>query len=144
MCNKAGFNNNWINHFANKWGSHQEHPFKKVWKEKMQQAPHNVPANVRELDDKFELHLIAPGFVKSDFQIAIVDKALSIYVEVKNETSETWKRQEYSKKTFERKFELNDKIDKTAIVAKYENGILILSLPKLEGHETERQAIEIA
>jgi HSP20 family molecular chaperone IbpA len=48
------------------------------------------------------------------------------------------------KKSFERKFELNDKIDKTAIAANYENGILIVSLPKLEGHEIERQAIEIA
>ena len=46
------------------------------------------------------------------------------------------------KKCFEHKFELNNKIDNTAIAAKYENGILIL--PKLECHETERQAIEIA
>jgi len=38
---------------------------------------------------------------------------------------------------------LNDKIDKDAIEAKYEEGILKVSLAKKEGFETVRKKVEI-
>jgi HSP20 family molecular chaperone IbpA len=38
---------------------------------------------------------------------------------------------------------LNEKTDTAAIAATYKNGVLILSLPKLEGSETTRQEIEV-
>lgn len=143
MRNKTAYNNNWGNHFANKFGSKNEHAFKKAWKQKMQGAFATPPVNVRELDDKYELHLFAAGFSKSDFSIALTDQILSISTQKKDDESEEWKRREHVLQGFTRKFELNEKVDKSAISAIYENGVLILTLPKLEGFETERQEIEI-
>ena len=138
MCNRRAF------YKADHYRRHGGHPRKRAWKENFRKAFSKPPANVRELDDKFELYLFAPGFEKKDFLIALIDDTLSISVENKKEEQENWKRQEYQPKAFVRQFELNEKIDKSAIVAKYENGVLILSLPKLEGFETDRQEITIA
>ena len=144
MCNRTAFYKHWNHHHANKFRSHGEHPRRRAWKENFRAAFKSPPANVRELDDKYELYLFAPGFEKDDFLIALLDQTLSISVEIKKEDQENWKRQEYIPRGFTRQFELNEKIDKSAIAAKYENGVLILSLPKLEGFETERQEITVA
>ncbi|MFB0908523.1 MAG: Hsp20/alpha crystallin family protein [Spirosomataceae bacterium] len=148
MCNKTAYSRNWNNHFANKLGSHSErpfgeHPFKKMWKQNMHGALNTPPVNVRELDDKYELHLFAAGYVKSDFSIALMDQTLKISAETKEVSTDGWKRHEYAPQGFIRQFELNEKVDKTAISAAYENGVLILSLPKLEGFETERKDIVV-
>ena len=145
MCNRTAFHKHWSHHPANKFRSYGEHPRKRAWKENFRAKFRNPPANVRELDDKYELYLFAPGFEKSDFLIALLDQTLSISVEIKKEENqENWRRQEYVPKGFIRQFELNEKIDESAIAAKYENGVLILSLPKLEGYEYERQEITIS
>ena len=146
MCKTRAFHKHWNQHHSNKfenYGGHQRRK-RKQWKENFKASFNTPPANVLELDDKYELYLFAPGYEKSDFLIALIDQTLSISVERKQEEDKTWKRQEYIQKGFVRQFELNDKIDKSAIEAKYENGVLILSLPKLEGFETDRQEILVA
>ena len=112
-------------------------------KSKFQTSHNYPPANVRELDDKYELYLFAPGYEKSDFIIAIVDDRLSISVKEKDQLDGNWKRVEFSQREFVRQFELSDKVDKESIIATYEKGVLILSLPKLEEFETSRQEIKI-
>ena len=87
---------------------HGEHPLKRAWKENMKVKFNNPPANVKELDDRFELHLFAPGYEKNDFVIALIDKNLSITVEKKEEADVNWKRQEYTPNGFVRQFSLND------------------------------------
>jgi HSP20 family protein len=104
----------------------------------------NPPANVREIDDAFELQLVAPGYEKKDFTIAIIDNKISISVSKEDgKLEENWKRQEYIPGDFLREFVLNEKVDKSAITAKYDKGILSTKLPKLEGFETSREKIEI-
>jgi HSP20 family protein len=103
------------------------------------------PANVLEKDDKYELHLFAPGYKKKDFLIALIDQKISISAKKEAlESGENWKRKEYIPRGFDRQFELNDKIDRSNIIAKYENGVLMVSLPKMEGFETLREEIKIA
>jgi HSP20 family protein len=109
----------------------------------MHGALNTPPVNVREEDGKYELHLFAAGYVKSDFSIALTDQMLKISAENKEISTDGWKRHEYTPTGFVRQFELNEKVDKTAIFATYENGVLILTLPKLEGFETERKDITV-
>ena len=144
MCNRKAFYNHWNQHHTAKSGRHGEHPGRKFWKEKFQATFSQPPANVDESDDKYVLYLYAPGLKKTDFLIATVDNTLSVSVENKNEETQSWRRQEYSPGGFKRQFELNEKVDKTTISAKYENGVLEITLPKLEGFETARQKVEIA
>jgi HSP20 family protein len=116
---------------------------RKFWKDQFRASMQNPPANVLEENDQYLLHLYAPGFSKEDFLIATIDNTLSISLEV-SEDHTAWKRQEYSPQSFKRQFDLSEKIKKDAISAKYEDGVLIVTLPKLEGMETSRQEIQIA
>ncbi len=105
-----------------------------------------APVNVQELDDRYELHVYAAGYTKEDFKLSLVDNILTVSVEQqKSEPSEKtqWKRREYWQRGFERQFELNDKINADAISATYDNGVLKVTLPKLEDKVTTRQDIEI-
>ncbi len=53
-------------------------------------------------------------------------------------------RREFSFKTFKRSFNLDEKIDADNIAARYENGVLILDLPKKEAAKASAKQISIA
>ena len=143
MCNKSAY--------YKKWKQHQHgmgHRGHRHWSRGMHLgvAGSYPPVNIKELDDRYELHVFAPGLTKSDFEISVADKILTIRVERPDNgasESERWRRQEFKTRGFRREFELNDKIDTEAIAAAYTNGVLLLTLPKREGFETVRQEIDI-
>jgi len=91
--------------------------------------------NIKELDSSFQIELAVPGKNKDDFQIEIEDGLLMISsnVEEKN-NSDNFKftKREFSYEIFQRTFTLPDTIDKTKIDAKYSEGVLNVSLPKLK------------
>lgn len=143
MYNKRTFIKH-CNHQHNEhFNGHFEHPFKRTWQERERMGAKYPPANVREMDDKYELHLFAPGYEKKDFVIALIDQNISISMKDKIADDSDWKRQEYVPGGFSRQFELNEKVDRTAVEATYTKGVLIISLPKLEGFETSREKIEV-
>jgi HSP20 family protein len=91
------------------------------------------PVNIYEKPAGYQLEVSAPGLEKADFSIKIEDKLLTISAEQKaRPADETEKaiRSEFSSKAFKRSFTLDEKIDATGITAKYENGILLVHLPK--------------
>jgi HSP20 family protein len=93
----------------------------------------SVPVNIKESKDAYLLEVVAPGFEKTDFKVNLEDNLLTISLEKKNETKEENEkeiRREYSYRSFKRSFTLDEKIDGTAIEAKYVNGVLTLNLPK--------------
>ena len=144
MYNKQAFHGQCNPHHARAHRSFGG-PFRRgEWKQHFS-SNYNFPAaNVMEMDDKYELHLIAPGYEKNDFLIAVIDNNLSVSVKKESFESEgNWRRKEYTPRNFVRQFQLNEKIDKSDIIAKYENGILILSLPKSAGFETKREEIKV-
>jgi len=85
---------------------------------------------------------------KEDFKISLEKEFLTISAELSNEStpddSETYKRREFNYSTFKRSFTLPEKADKNEIKASYENGILKLSIPKLEVKNDESRLIDIA
>ncbi len=125
--------------------SHHKHHAKK-WMKHMFAAWGYPPVNLEELDDRYEIQLYAAGYAKSDFQVNLKDDVLTIAVE-KPEQDWTdwtsWERPGFKPGGFERRFKLNEKIDKEAIGAKYEEGVLTITLPKRSGFETSRQEIEV-
>lgn len=144
MCNRAMFFEKMKSHHERyhhysprgfgKWGRHPH----------FQVGRNSPPVNVEELDDRYELSLYAPGYAKNDFQISLVDNILTVKVEgQENQLDTNWRRQEFLSTGFERGFELNDKIDRNKIEAKYADGILRLTLTKKEGAETIRTKINI-
>ena len=130
---------------------HPKHHFKRKFRKMMEhkmkrgRGGHFPKVNVQELDDRYELFVYAAGYAKEDFKVDLTDDTLIIAASstTENETNYNWRRQEFRPRTFERQFELNDKIDKDAIEAKYENGILKVTLAKKEGFETVRKEVKI-
>ena len=96
----------------------------------------NFPAvNIMETNDAYELEFNVPGRKKEDFKITVDKNILSVSFEKnegqKEETKQYIKR-EFGTQSFKRSFTLDEKINTEDINAKYENGILLLTLPKKE------------
>jgi len=92
-----------------------------------------IPVNVKESKDAYQLEVVAPGFEKADFKIGLDKNILTISGEKKNEVKDDGEKQirnEYTYRSFNRSFTLDEKIDGEKIEAKYLNGVLTLNLPR--------------
>lgn len=107
---------------------------------------HLPSVNILDNEKFFELNLAAPGKNRKDFIIELEDQILTISSESfsNNDDSDNFTRQEYRYDNFKRSFRLPDSINTSLIKAKYENGILSISLPKHKETIPEpRKQIEI-
>lgn len=108
----------------------------------------NQPSvNVIESDDAFRVELAAPGLDKEDFAVQIEKDQLMISVEKeqdKVEEGEKFMRREFGYQKFQRSFNLGDQINTEGIGATYENGILVINLPKKEEAQVIKRNIEIS
>ncbi|HEY8659507.1 MAG TPA: Hsp20/alpha crystallin family protein [Hanamia sp.] len=95
-----------------------------------------VPAvNIEENKDNFMVSLAAPGLKKDDFQIDIDGDILTISSEKEEEKEkkeEKYYCKEYNYSSFSRSFTLPDGVIVDKIDAKYEDGVLKLTMPKSE------------
>lgn len=127
---------NFLDSFVNDWsqGSVMKTP-----------AP---PVNVKETDKNFEIEVAAPGYQKEDFKVEVEQNMLKISASQKQEHKEEqgkYNRREFSYQAFTRAFHLPENTVETAnISAKYESGILYVSIPKkTEAHKVSK-TIEVA
>jgi HSP20 family protein len=106
-----------------------------------------VPVNIRETDAAFELELVAPGLKKEDFHLNYSDHTLTVSFERRQEElkkeSGTWIHREYLNQSFTRSFTIDDSIDTERASARYENGVLKLTLPKKEEAKQLSRTIQI-
>ncbi len=95
-----------------------------------------LPAvNIKEDDNGFEVEMAVPGMTKKDFKINLENNTLCISSEKKMEDEKSegnYSRKEFSYQSFSRSFALPESADDGKINAKYENGILYVSIPKKE------------
>lgn len=96
-----------------------------------------VPAvNITEEKNDFLVSLAAPGLKKEDFKINVDGNMLTISSEKEESMEENDKkftRKEYSYSSFSRCFTLPEEISQEKIEAKYEDGVLKITLPRKEG-----------
>ena len=96
----------------------------------------NVPAvNITEQKNDYLVSLAAPGLKKEDFKIDVDGNMLTISSEkeeTREEKDKKFTRKEYSYSSFSRSFTLPEEINKEKIEAKYEDGVLKISLPRKE------------
>jgi HSP20 family protein len=94
----------------------------------------NVPAiNVKEEKDAYLIEMAAPGMKKDDFKIEMENGVLMISASTednKEEKTDHYRRQEFSYKNFRRSFWLPENVTPEKISARYENGLLKLTLSK--------------
>ena len=99
----------------------------------------NLPAvNVREDENGFQVEVAAPGFKKEDFKVELDQDVLTIATEQeekheKKDEQTKYVKREFRHQTFQRSFRLPENVvDGEKIEARYEAGILHLTLPKRE------------
>ena len=103
--------------------------------------------DIRDTGDAFVLEAELPGFKKEDIALDLKDGILTISAaheeksEDKDEKS-TYIRRERKYGSFNRSFDVTG-IDENGITAAYENGVLVLTLPKAKPVEPEARRIAI-
>lgn len=136
-------NQNWVPSIFNDF-------FDNDW---MIKANATAPAiNVIENEKDYRIELAAPGMSKEDFNIKLDEENnLVISMEKKNENKEENKkngrylRREFSYSKFQQTMILPDDVDKDAISASVEHGVLTVDLPKItpEAVQKTEKHIEI-
>ena len=107
---------------------------------------HFPPVNIEETPDAYLVELYAAGFQKADFKVGLENQVLTIQSEQKESElvdGNRMIRKEFSRRSFKRSFTVDEKIESANITAKYENGILTLTLPKRETAKSFSKEIEI-
>ena len=93
------------------------------------------PVNVVEKDGEYDIELAVPGMNKDDFHVSCDNGLLTIKAEKeekKEEKDKNYTRREYNYSSFSRSFNLPESVKSDELKAKYENGVLKLTVPKKE------------
>jgi HSP20 family protein len=100
-------------------------------------TPGEIRIDVTEKDKDYEVRAEIPGAKKEDIRVKVEGNFVSISAEVKKDKEEKSGGRVVLKETYygsaSRGFSLAHEIDAKAVVAKLENGVLKLTLPKREG-----------
>ena len=94
----------------------------------------DMKCDIYEQDNKYHIEMDIPGFDKKDIKIETDNGYLTITAsksEEKNDENKNYLRRERSYGEYQRSFSLND-IDVDNIDAKFEKGMLFITLPKKE------------
>lgn len=98
--------------------------------------------NVKETEKEYTVEVAAPGMTKDDFNVNIdKDGNLHIHMEAHTEKKEEDKkshylRREFAYSKFEQTLLLPDDVEKEAIAARVNDGMLTVTLPKMAKPET--------
>lgn len=104
--------------------------------------------NIAEDTDRFDIEVVLPGFEKEQISVLFDKLLLTISAEkpaTDSETTPNYRRREFAIGSFKRTFELpKNVVDAQHIVARYNNGILYVTLPKLKPAEVENTQMSIS
>lgn len=96
-------------------------------------SPAQIKLDVRETDTAYTVHAEIPGVSKEDIHVTLDGNVVTLSAEVKQHDSQQGERVLRSERYFgavSRSFQLPQDIDQQASKAKFENGVLSLTLAK--------------
>ena len=109
-------------------------------------APADIRIDVTENDKDYQVRAEIPGAKKEDIRVTIDGNFVSISAEVRKEKEEKAAGRLLVKETYHgsasRGFSLAHEIDSKGVVAKLDDGVLKLTLPKREGAAARSIAIQ--
>ena len=94
----------------------------------------NAATNIYETENDFRIELVLPGFNKEEVALNYHKEVLTVKAEKANqeEGNNKYLRREFGAQNVEKEFKLPETINVEKIDAKFENGILVITLPKKE------------
>jgi len=109
-------------------------------------TPGDIRIDITENDKDYQVRAEIPGVKKGDIRVTVDGNFVSIAAEVKKEKEEKSGGRVLVKETYfgsaSRGFSLAHEIDAKAVIAKFEDGVLKLTLPKREGAASRSIAIQ--
>jgi len=110
------------------------------------QEPMRIKMDVKEDDKAYQVHAEIPGVKKEDIQVSIDGNQVAISAEVKRQKEEkqgekTLRTERYYGKVY-RAFSLAQDVDQEQAQARYENGVLELTLPKRAAASTRKLSVQ--
>lgn len=103
------------------------------------------PADIVEDDDNFVVSVELPGMKKDEVSLTLKDKSLTISGSKRHEGEkgdDRFHRVERSYGSFCRTIDLPSKVDASKITARFENGVLVVTMPKVEEAKPKEIAIK--
>jgi HSP20 family protein len=104
--------------------------------------------NVYEYDDKVGIVAEIPGLNKKQLDVSVEDGILTIsgdkHGSLLEEQGAKVIRKELKQSSFKRSFELGELLDGDNISANFKDGILSVSIPKMEPEQTKKHSVKIA
>ncbi|RKY96761.1 MAG: Hsp20/alpha crystallin family protein [Ignavibacteriae bacterium] len=90
--------------------------------------------NIYETDNEFVLSADMPGVVRKDVKVKVENDLLIMFgqIDYDNEINKNYILNEQELGNYYRTFRISDSVDQSNIEAKYDNGQLVVSLPKNE------------
>jgi HSP20 family protein len=115
------------------------------WSEMARSFEVKMPkVDVIDRDDEVVVRAEVPGVEKKDLDVSVTEQSITIKGETSHETKEEkgdYVRSEISQGTFSRTVSLPSTVDADKVKAEFKDGVLQLTMPKVE--RTKRRAIKI-
>lgn len=109
-------------------------------------TPAQIKVDVKETDQGYSVQAEVPGVAKEDIHVSIDGNVVTLSAEVKQSDTQTSNekllRSERYYGAVSRSFQLPADIDQDTAKAKYDNGVLTLTLPKKKSGASQRLTIE--
>lgn len=105
----------------------------------------SMAVDLAEQADEFVATVDLPGFDRDEVEVQVTDHTLTIdaeHEESAEETEETYLHRERRHESMRRSIRLPADVDAEAVTASMTNGVLTVTLPKLEVEEAKRIEIE--
>lgn len=107
-----------------------------------------MKTDIKETQNSYVMEIEIPGFKKEDIKVSLEDGYLTVSCskskneEEKNEQSSRYVRKEICE-SCQRSYYVGEDIEEENIKAKYENGMLILNVPKVQPKQVRNHSITI-
>jgi HSP20 family protein len=98
--------------------------------------------DVADRGEEFVVTVDLPGFRRDDIDVRLHDDRLHVDADREEETEEgdgEYLRRERSQRSVSRSVSLPEPVDGERVTAEYNNGVLSVTLPKVEGSEESRE-----
>ncbi|NTX61274.1 Hsp20/alpha crystallin family protein [Myxococcus sp. CA051A] len=115
-----------------------------LFRQSARSTEHAPAADILESEAGVTLHLDIPGVDVKDIQVTVERDVLTVKAERKAQPlaeGVSVRRQERGQGSFTRSFSLPETVDATQVEARYEQGVLTLTLPRRE--ESKPRVIEV-
>lgn len=105
---------------------------------------HSLRTNIKETQDAYELEIEMPGYKKDEIKVSLDDGYLTVSANKKNEEEggKHYIRKEITE-SCQRSYYVGAEISQEQVSAKYDNGILVLTIPKAQPKSEQSHFIEI-